>query len=285
MVSSEHDITNPSLVYRLPGMEQVRVRKDITYKMIDDLDLKLDIYYPATHRIDTPLPAVIFIHGDGPGEKLKEIKDSPQYTGWGQLLAASGIIAITANHRSTERLHNVVGVANDINDLISYIHERGSAFQIDTERLGLWVCSAGGFYALRATLFETPTYIRCCAGYYVYSELQALHTTYYGQNDYNKQSGIPTFSDDDLSEFSAYTLLLRRTGEIAPLFIARAGLDSPELNDALDRFINEAFRQNVNLTVYNHPLGHHGFDLLDDAPRTHEIISATLAFFDTHLQG
>src|SRR5690348_3974313 len=137
-------------VYTLPEMEKVSVRKDILYKTIEDLELTLDVYYPANHDRQTRLPAVIFIHGDGLPEQLKHAKDQGQYVGWGQLVAASGLIAIVANHRSTEGLHNVVGVANDIDDLISYVREQGTALQIDIERLGIWTCSGGGYFGLRA---------------------------------------------------------------------------------------------------------------------------------------
>jgi hypothetical protein len=59
-----------------------------------------------------------------------------------------------------------------------------------------------------------------------------------------------------------------RGAKIAPIFIARAGLDHPRLNGALDRFVQEALAKNLTLELMNHPAGRHGFDILDDdAPR------------------
>ena len=68
------------------------------------------------------------------------------------------------------------------------------------------------------------------------------------------------------------------------MFIARAGLDHPRLNESIDRFIARALAANAPLNVANHPQGHHGFDVEDDHPRTREIIARSIAFIKTHLE-
>ncbi|GCF10109.1 alpha/beta hydrolase family protein [Dictyobacter arantiisoli] len=271
------------VVYSIPQMDQVHVHKNIAYKNVDGEDLYFDVYYPTDYRRHKPLPAVIFIHGDAPVSILKHIKDHPQYTSWGKLIAASGMIAITANHRSTEGLSNVVGRANDIDDCITYVRDQSTQLHIDANKIGLWTCSAGAFFALRIALYETPDYIRCLSSYYGLTELQAYYQALYGgvaeENDFLR----PVFTEDDFAEFSASNLLSLRTTDIPPLFIARAGSDYPVLNSALDQFVGEALAQNVELTLMNHPTGQHSFDLLDKDARTEEIIEATLEFFQKHL--
>ncbi|GCE17063.1 alpha/beta hydrolase family protein [Dictyobacter kobayashii] len=271
------------VVYTIPDMEQTEVHTNITYKTVEDVELKLDIYYPANYQKQATLPAVILIHGDGPTDYLKNIKDSGQYTSWGKLIAASGLIAITANHRSTEGLNNVVGVANDVDDLVTYIREHQKRLHINTNRLGIWTCSAGAPFGLRVAMHEAPKFIRCIICYYGFVELKAYYEGLYGATNDAENVSAPEFSEEDFDEFSATDLLQRRTRDIAPLFIARAGLDYPELNAALDSFISEALTQNVALTVMNHPTGQHAFDILDADARTEEIIEATLVFLQTHL--
>src|SRR3954454_9854778 len=97
---------NPSMrvVYKLSDMEQAVVKKDIAYKTVEAGDLKMDVYYPANFQDARLLPAVLFVHGDGPDEMLKDAKDWGQYISWGQLIAASGLIVVTFNHRSTRNL-------------------------------------------------------------------------------------------------------------------------------------------------------------------------------------
>jgi len=71
-------------------------------------------------------------------------------------------------------------------------------------------------------------------------------------------------------------------GKIAPILIARAGLDNPVLNGGVDRFVQEALSKNASLDLCNHPTGHHGFDILDDNDRSREIIKRTIEFIRTH---
>ncbi len=270
------------VIYTIPGMKKAKVEKDIIYKTVEDLELKLDVYYPADHS-KSVLPAVILIHGDGPQEFLKDIKDSGQYVSWGQLIAASGLIAVTANHRSTDGLHNVAGVANDVDDLISYVRDHGKKLHIDGEKLGIWTASAGGPFGLRAGLFETPPFVNCIVCYYGFTELKAYYDALYASSEEGIAQTPPIFSEDDFAEFSASESILNRTGNVPPIFIARAGLDYPILNQALDSFVSDALSQNVELTLTNHPTGQHGFDIRDDDTRSSEIIQATLEFLQTHL--
>jgi acetyl esterase/lipase len=278
----ENALLRQRVVYTIPGMKKARVEKDILYKTVEDLELKLDVYYPADHT-KSVLPAVVLVHGDGPQEFLKDIKDSGQYVSWGQLIAASGLVAVTANHRSTEGLHNVAGVANDVDDLLSYIRDHSKKLHIDGEKLGIWTASAGGPFGLRAGLFETPPFINSIVCYYGFPALKAYYDGLYGGSEEGIAQTPPIFSEDDFAEFSASESILNRTGDVPPIFIARAGLDYPILNQALDSFVGDALSQNVELTLMNHPTGQHGFDIRDDDARSSEIIQATLEFLQTHL--
>lgn len=282
-IQDQQEMQRRPVVYTIPDMEKAQVHKDITYKTIEDLQLTLDIYYPEHYQRQKMLPAVILIHGDGPADYLKNIKDDAQYTSWGKLIAASGLIAVTANHRSSDGLNNVVGVANDIDDLLTYVREHSQRLHVDGKRLGLWTCSSGAPFGLRAALHEIPTALRCLVCYYGFADLKAYYQGLYGEPDENEKYAAPVFTEDDFDEFSASDLLLRRTHDVAPLFVARAGLDYPALNASIDSFIGEALAQNVALTVMNHPAGQHSFDLLDKDARSEEIIEATLEFMQLHL--
>src|ERR1051326_5483527 len=93
------ELLKKRIVYEIPGMEQSRVVKNHIYKTLKEKDLLLDIYYPADLPDGVHRPTVIFVHGLGPAELVEHIKDSGQYVSWGQLIAASGFIAITFNSR------------------------------------------------------------------------------------------------------------------------------------------------------------------------------------------
>ena len=69
------------------------------------------------------------------------------------------------------------------------------------------------------------------------------------------------------------------------MLVARAGLDRPVFNDAIDRFVAEAVQRGATIELLTHPRGQHGFDVLDDDDRSREIVARTLAFMSWHLLG
>ncbi|MFC1990501.1 alpha/beta hydrolase fold domain-containing protein [Chloroflexota bacterium] len=66
------------------------MERDITYSTIDEVCLKMDIYYPLT--AGRPVPAVVYIHGGGwySGDKTTGAgqRDIPALTARGYLVAA-----------------------------------------------------------------------------------------------------------------------------------------------------------------------------------------------------
>ncbi len=80
------------------------------------------------------------MHGLGPAELVKHIKDSGQYVSWGQLIAASGLIAVTFNHRSPDEHSSLADVGGDVDELVEYVREYSGELQVDKERLAI-MCS------------------------------------------------------------------------------------------------------------------------------------------------
>ena len=132
------ELLKKRIVYEIPGMAQSRVVKNHIYKKLGEKDLLLDIYYPADLPDGEHRPTVIFVHGLGPAELVEHIKDSGQYVSWGQLIAASGFIAITFNHRSPDEYTSLADVGADVDELVAYVREHAGELQIDGERLAIW---------------------------------------------------------------------------------------------------------------------------------------------------
>ncbi len=121
-------------------------------------------------------------------------------------------------------------------------------------------------------LRDAPPYVRCSVVYY--GLLSLLNKKYYTYT---------SDEEEEIKEFSALHHLRETNKTIAPIFIARAGLDNEYLNDALDTFVKEAIEKNAPLTFMNHPTGLHGFDILNDDKQSRQIIKATLEFMKVHL--
>jgi dienelactone hydrolase len=65
--------------------------------------------------------------------------------------------------------------------------------------------------------------------------------------------------------------------------VARAGKDAPPINASLDALVAAALEAGVSVDLYAHPTGPHAFDVLDDSPRSRDILERSLAFVQRHL--
>ncbi len=154
-------------------MEEVMVAKDIAYTTVDGESLRADVYHPPSPGA-SPLPAVIFVHGDAAPELLQNIKDSGQYVSWGKLVAASGLAAVTFNHRSSRRRTVMHEPASDVEALLNYVLERAHNLRVDSTRLAIWVCSAGPPLILPYLLRHNPSFVRGIVVYYGLLDVQRL---------------------------------------------------------------------------------------------------------------
>jgi len=163
-------------------------------------------------------------------------------------------------------------VGADTDDLVTYVRMNAASLGVDPERLCIWAFSAGPIYGLRTAFRAASSSIRCAIAYY--GGMSLLNKTYF---HYTEQEE-PLFR-----EFSPVCYLHETPARIPPLFVARAELDRPFINESIDEFVQLAIAKNVPITFMNHPEGMHGFDMLNDNERSREIIRTTLEFIKVHL--
>lgn len=273
------EIKKLPVVYSIPGMEHVQVYSNIVYKSVDNEDLLLDAYYPAEFSFTKTLPAVVFIHGDGPAELVKNVKDDGQYISWGQLAAVSGLIGIPFNHRSADqKLSGRNKVADDVHDAIDYVREKADELCVDKDRLCIWACSAGVPY-LQEFFSAPPAYVRCMAAYYGSMDFQQYADTIEPETPPEEREFI-------LQTFQQYSLiryLEAHPAALPPLFLAKAALDDPITNESIDRFVSTASHLGAKVVFTCHASGQHGFDVLDDNETSRLIIAQTLSFMHKNL--
>lgn len=266
---SLRELVMTPVVYRVPGMDKVIVKSDLKYTTANDPNLLMDVYIPPGLAKSERRPAVVFIHG-GAGAFLKP-KDWGVYKSWGRLVAASGMIAVTFTHRLGYPKPLLAEAASDVTAAINYIRANADSLNIDKDRLCLAAYSAGG-PMLSMAMRDKPEYVRCLVAFYAFLDIQ--------QSESHTSSETPEM----VKSFSPITYLANDAGKIAPMFIARAGLDEvPTMNDSIDRFIREAISKNASIIVANHPQGVHGFDNQTDDDRSREIIRSAIDFMKIHL--
>lgn len=265
------EVAPQRIVYRVPGMERIKPRKDLIYKRVAGEELKADVYAPPGRARAARVPAIVLIHGGRvPRNLLTKPKEWGAFVSFAQLLAASGFVGVTFNHRFYQ-WESLSDSQSDVLDLIEYVRRNAESLGVDKDRIVLWAFSAGGIF-LSQPLRDSPPYVRCLVAYYAELDLQN-----------QRQSAPAQVTDETLREFSPVYQLSRRDKGIPPIFVARAGRDDPKANAGVDRFIREALGKNVTIDVSNHAEGQHGFDVLDDNARTREIIKRTIQFISAQV--
>jgi acetyl esterase/lipase len=123
----------PPVLLARPGMEAVRVRRDLVYQ--DGPKQKADVYAPPRAR--KPAPIVIFIHGGMGPEFPVRPKEWGIYQSWGRLMAASGLTAIVFNHRAGFPKVELAAATADLRDAVSWARAQARSWNADPERICL----------------------------------------------------------------------------------------------------------------------------------------------------
>jgi AraC family transcriptional regulator len=254
------EIATKPVVLQIPGMDAVRVERDVPYAQ-DNPALTMDIYRPPDSTAATLLPAVVFVMGYSDiGSELMlgcNLKEMEAYICWAKLVAASGMIGITYVN------HDPMG---DLDALFRYIRENARLLGIDDKRIGVWSGSGNVPRALGLLMAEDRPAIQCAALCYG-CMLDLDGSTGVAEGARTWKFANPT-AGKSVSDLPAEV----------PLFIARAGRDRPQMNEGIDRFISHALAANLPITVANHPTGPHAFDIMDESETSREIIRQILTF-------
>jgi hypothetical protein len=262
-------IRKRTVVYRVPEMDAVSVRRDLEVRTAAAgvEPLTLDLYYPPHQESRTGLPVLVFVMGyPDPGMRAMmgcSAKEVGQYTSWARLVAAHGMVGVT---------YSAPEPAGDTLELLRYLRENAHALGLDATRIALWSCSGNVPNALGVLMHEAPGSLRCAVLCYGIM-LDAGGTTYVADAQKMWRFANPS-AGRSAADLPSET----------PLLVTRAGHDEiPHLKDSIDRFVADALALDLPITVINHRGAPHAFDtILDDEP-TREIIRRMLAFLRFHL--
>jgi hypothetical protein len=261
------DLAAKTVLYTIPGVDAVTVRRDVPYRVTESGALTMDVYYPPGTDRDTRLPAVLIVFGYSDigfpkmlGGKFKEMGFT---VSWARLIAASGMAAILYTNRQP---------VEDAEAVVQCVRENAATLGIDESRIGLWAGSGNVPLALWLLMQDGRGYVKCatlCYGFML---------------DRDGATGVAdTASMYGFANPCAGKSVADVRNDVG-LFIARAGRDQfAGLNASLDGFMAGALNHNLPVTFVNHAEGPHAFDLEHDSETTREIIRQILAFMRHHL--
>jgi acetyl esterase/lipase len=258
------------IVYSIDGMQQVTTR-NVIYKSEGDSKLLMNVYMPPTLAGEARLPVVLFVHGGPIPADMLPPTDWGIYQSYGELVAASGFIGVTFNHRLFSQA-DYARSQSDVVAAIEYVRSHAKELHVDADRLALWVYSGGGPH-LSWVLRDRPKGLRCALAFYSLLDMRPFLPA---NADANAVTAVERISA---------AAQVKEFGASLPMFIARAGLDVLTINQGIDKFISESLSANLNIEVMNHPGGRHSFDMLDDDDRSKEIIASAVAFLQVQLKS
>ncbi len=185
------------------------------------------------------------------------------YISWAELLAVSGMTAVT---------YATADPASDAGAVLEFLHTHGEPLGIDTRRIAVWACSGNVPNALGLLMSGAPGHVRCAVFFYGYmldmegaTAVASAAASFRFVNPCSGR-GIEHLPDD------------------VPVFVARAGADQmPGLNDSIDAFVMASRRHNRPLTLVNCAEAPHAFDILDDSDVSRAAIAQAVAFLRAHL--
>jgi hypothetical protein len=212
------------LVYDVPGMTDVTVRRDLRYQDREG-GLVMDLYEPSTRVDGVPPPVVVIVMGyPDPTGFYRYVGWA---TSWARLLAVSGVAVV---------IYATSDPAADIHTVLGHLREQASSLAIDGERIGILACSANVATALSALM--TGSAARCAALLYgLTMDLDGGTSVAAASSTFGFANACAGKSMEDLATD-------------VPVFLVRAGREQFDgLNEALDGFVGAAVAQ---------PAGHAG---------------------------
>lgn len=136
-----------------------------------------------------------------------------------------------------------------LGQILDYCHSKGASIGIDGQKIGVWACSGNVTAAFPQLMDEKRKYLKAASLYY----------------------GMPNN--------------IGKIRQSLPIQIVRAGFDTYSLNRKIDQFLINALKEDISLDFINYLEGYHGFDILNDTPRSRQIMQQTIQFFKHHLSS
>ena len=225
------------VVYTLPEMDKVLLASELVYYN----GLTVDIYYPPNYGFKAKLPFVILVHGLE--EKTEFDKDMVSQMDWAKLIAASGMIAVSAQSGAAPNPASYRA--------LEFLAANADVLGLDLTRIGFWTASSQGapmFLMLRDK--ELPYRDGFRAGVFAYQHL----TT-------DPSDWPPKFS----------------------LFVIKAGKDAYVSGSAMDKFVARARSIGLPTEYVEVADAPHGFDTIKNTQAAKDAIRHALEFFKAKL--
>ena len=265
--NNRQPVTTQAVIYRIPAMQEVQVERDLEFRGATGASLGFDLYRPSSGESRSPTPAVVFICGfSDPGFASFvgcKFKEMAGYVTWAQLVAASGLAAITYTNQDP---------VADLYSLLGHLERNAASLGLDQARFGVWACSGNVPTALSLLMSQPQRALRSAV--LCYGPMLDLPGSIAIAEAAARLGFANPCAGHSVADLASDVSLL----------IVRAGRETlPGLNASIDHFAAAALARNLPLTLVNHATAPHAFDLIDDTELSREMVRRILTFMRFHL--
>jgi hypothetical protein len=123
------EIAKKNVVYKITGMEVLRVRRDLTYRSTSGAGLLMDVYYPSVSPSKHPPTMLLPMAYPDP---TAGVRSYAPLTSWARLMAASGMAAVVYGAEAPEE---------DVHAVLRQLRSDADALGLDIDRFGLFAAS------------------------------------------------------------------------------------------------------------------------------------------------
>ncbi|KAL8693000.1 MAG: hypothetical protein Q9218_002089 [Villophora microphyllina] len=177
----------PSLNRIHPGSHSISRSGDhqlstVVYKVVDEVEVHADIYFPKIPKPNHAMPIALLIHGGGFMTLSRKIVPPAQI----RYLLANGILPVSLDHRLCPEINIIDGPIADIRDAVGWarttlpdIASGSHAIRVDSEKLAVIGWSTGGHLAMTTAWTTVEAGIappKAILNFYGPSDMEALAT-------------------------------------------------------------------------------------------------------------
>jgi len=157
--------------------------KDVTYKIKDTAQQKLDIYLPQNTAKKSPV--LVFVHGGGWAEGDKALRDDYYLSDFFLKFIKEGYAVVSINYTLLNEKTHFPTPIEDTKDAIRWIRANSEKYNFDTENIGILGASAGGQIGMIAA-YSNDSLFSEYSSLPNYSSKINYFIDYFGPADMNK---------------------------------------------------------------------------------------------------
>jgi acetyl esterase/lipase len=263
-----------------------KIDHDITYCTVDNVDLKLDLYFPK--NIDSPASTVVYVHG---GAWMGQDKTSTA----GEVdlpfiidsLINDGFIVGAVNYRLAPQF-KFPAMIEDVKCAVRFLRANADEYNINPNKIGAWGGSAGGH--LVNLLGTTDSSAGFDVGQYLdqSSRVEAV-ADLFGHADlpaYTKEKSHvwllkTVFGTFNLTNASPVTYI---TPDDPPFLILHGDADQSVPLDQSQEFYNKLTAAGIPAQLIIVHGGPHGLDASNESPSPSQLSQMIVGFFIKYLK-